>query len=124
MIKFLKISCILTISAIIIVSCATKPKDIQATYVSPLAYQNYSCTQISEEAERVSARAAEAAGIQQKKAKNDAIAVGVAAIIFWPALFFVKGDSANGTALARLKGEMQTIERVSIEKKCGIRFSA
>ncbi|MGB7285409.1 MAG: hypothetical protein WBC71_00590 [Salaquimonas sp.] len=103
-------------------ACASKPKDIEAAYVSPLNYEPYTCDQLSLEAQRVSARAAEATGAQQKKASNDAVAVGVGLVLFWPALFFIKGNGAKEAELARLKGEMETIEKVSIQKNCGFDF--
>jgi hypothetical protein len=102
--------------------CATKPDAIKAAYVSPLNYEPYTCEQLAAEAQRVSARAGEAAGVQQKKASGDAVAMGVGLIVFWPALFFIKGKGANEAELARLKGEMETIEQVSIQKNCGLQF--
>jgi len=115
------ISCItlLTISA-----CATKPEDIEAAYVSPLTYEAYNCEQIAGEAERVSLRAAEVTGAQKKKAKNDAGAMAVGLILFWPALLFIKGDSATEVEVARLKGEMAAIEKVSHQKECGLVFQS
>ena len=70
----------------------------------------------------VSARAIAASGVQQKKADNDAIAVGVGMVLFWPALFFAKGDGASAAEVARLKGEMRAIEAASIKNNCGIRI--
>ncbi len=102
--------------------CASRAENISAAYVSPLQYQNYSCSQLGEEASRLASRAAQVAGVQDSKATNDAVATGVGVIIFWPALFLIKGDATTAAELARLKGEMEAIERVSIEKKCNIRF--
>jgi hypothetical protein len=107
----------------ILSGCAQSANDIAPAYVSPIAYSSYTCSQISEEAARLSARAAEATGVQNSKATGDAVATG-AAIIFWPALLFIKGDSTTGAELARLKGEMQAIEDASIQKKCNISFRA
>jgi len=44
-----------------------------------------------------------------------------AVVIFWPAAFFVKGDGQNAAELARLKGEFEALEKVSIEKNCNLR---
>lgn len=103
-------------------SCASKPKDIEAAYVSPTLYESLSCDRLREEATAVSARAVAASGVQQKKADNDAVAVGVGLVIFWPALFFAKGDEASAAEVARLKGEMKAIETASLKNNCGIRF--
>jgi hypothetical protein len=70
----------------------------------------------------VSSRAAQASGVQDSKATNDKVAMGVGLVIFWPALLFTKGNDENTAELARLKGSMDAIEQVSIQKKCGITF--
>lgn len=116
-----------TISALLVAAtalsaCAQKSEDVSASYVSPLTYQNYSCAQIVEEANRITAKVAEVSGVQNKKAKDDAVATGVALVLFWPAAFFIKGDKQTAAELARHKGEMQALEQVSIQKNCGITF--
>lgn len=108
--------------ASILSACAKDASEVGATYVSPVAYDTYSCPQLSEEAQRVSARAAQAAGVQDQKSTNDKVAMGVGLIIFWPALLFTKGNDENTAELARLKGQMDAIEQASIRKRCGITF--
>lgn len=108
--------------AALLSSCASKPQDIEAAYVSPTLYESLTCDQLREEATAVSARAIAASGAQQKKADNDAVAVGVGVVIFWPALFFAKGDGATAAEVSRLKGEMKAIEMASLKNNCGIRF--
>jgi hypothetical protein len=102
--------------------CAKDSTQVGATYVSPVMYDSYSCQQLAEEAQRVSARAAQAAGVQDQKATNDKVTMGVGLIIFWPALLFTKGNDENTAELARLKGQMDAIEQASIQKRCGITF--
>lgn len=104
-------------------ACATPPKDIAPTYVSTGLYQNLSCAQLRAEAEGVSARAAQAYGVQEKNRSQDAAMAGVGVILFWPALFFMKGDGAAAADVARMKGEMQAIEQVNRVKNCGITFA-
>jgi hypothetical protein len=103
-------------------ACASSSKEITAQYVSPIQYQAYSCHQLGEEARVISSRAAQTAGAQDQKVTNDAIATTVGIVVFWPALFMVKGDGATAYELGRLKGEMEAIERASIQKNCGIKF--
>jgi len=112
------------VASLTLSACATKPENIEAAYVSPLTYEAYDCEQIAAEAQRISYRAAEVTGVQKKKAKSDAGAMAVGLVLFWPALLFIKGDSATETELARLKGEMEAIEKVSIQKKCGLVFQS
>lgn len=113
---------VLTLAALALGGCASSSSDIRAAYVSPLQYQPYSCKQLGEEAERISLRAAEASGAQDSNRTQDAVVTTVGVVVFWPILFAVKGDGQTAAELARLKGEMETIERVSVQKNCGITF--
>lgn len=108
--------------SVMLSACAEKSEDIQASYVSPIQYQGFSCRQLSEEAARLSAKASQVAGIQDKNAQNDAVATGVSLVLFWPAMFFIGGNKDNAAELSRLKGEMEALEKASIAKNCGISF--
>lgn len=104
--------------------CADNADKVQATYASPLTYKDYNCKQIEQEARRISSRASQAAGVQDKNAKNDKIATGVAVVLFFPAALLVGGNKGNTSELARLKGELDAIEQASIQKECGLTFRA
>jgi hypothetical protein len=108
--------------AVVLSACASKSSDVAPSYVSPMTYQSHTCQQLAQEAQSVSARAAQAAGAQDDKRTRDQIATGAAIIVFWPAAFFVGGDSQTAAELARLKGHMEAIEEASIQKKCSIQF--
>lgn len=110
------------VMAVAVSGCASRSDTIRASYVSPTMYQSYSCHQLAEEASRVSSRAAQAAGAQDRAATGDAVAMGVALVVFWPALFFIQGDNGNAEEVARLRGEMEAIEQANIRKNCGIEF--
>ena len=73
---------------------------------------------------RISAKAAEAAGVQDNKANGDAVATGVALVLFWPAAFFVKGNGATGAEVAHLKGEMDAIEEEAYARSVGSNFGS
>lgn len=113
---------VMVIATLAVAACAKDANQVGATYVSPVTYDSYTCQQLAAEASRVSSRAAEATGVQDQKATNDKVAMGVGLIIFWPALLFTKGNDENTAELARLKGQMDAIEQASIAKKCGITF--
>jgi hypothetical protein len=117
------VSCVVA-AAIAVAGCAKGPDSISATYVSPIGYQHYTCEQISAEATRLSHKAQELAGVQQKKATGDAVAMGVGLVLFWPALFLIKGNDEKAGELARVRGEMEAIQQASIQKNCGIQFEA
>ena len=114
---------IMVLSALVAGGCAQKSADISPTYVSPMMYDSYNCRQISQEASRVSGKVIEISGVQNQKASDDAVATGVALVIFWPAAFFIKGDKQTAAELGRLKGELEALERASIRRSCGITFA-
>lgn len=111
------------IAAFLAGGCASSAENIAPSYISPMVYQDYDCSQLAAEAQRVSSAAAQMAGVQDKKASNDAIATGVAVVLFWPAAFMVSGgDGQTAAELAKLKGQKDAIEQAAIQKKCGIQF--
>jgi hypothetical protein len=112
-----KIICILSILSIFHLGCASKSKDIQATYVSPLQYQHYDCVQIGQELNRVRMKLSEIAASQDQAANKDAAAMAIGMVVFWPALFFLIGGDKK-EELARLKGEYEALEKLAIEKNC------
>jgi hypothetical protein len=103
-------------------ACASSSADIAPAYVSPVAYQNYTCQQLAQEAQAVSTRAAILSGAQDKSRTNDAIATTAAVVIFWPAAFLVGGDKQTAAELAQMKGQMIAIEQASNHKRCAIQF--
>ena len=110
------------LAALLVAGCAKDANQVGPTYVSPILYENYTCPQLAEEAQRVSSRAQQAAGIQDQHATNGKVAMGVGLIVFWPVLLMTKGNDENTAELARLRGQMDAIEQASIRKKCGITF--
>lgn len=109
-------------AALLLSACAQSSNEITASYISPVTYQNYSCNQLSAEAQRVSHEAAKMAGVQDSKRSDDAVATTLGVVLFWPALFFIKGDGQTAAELAKLKGQFNAIEQSSIQKKCGLKF--
>lgn len=103
-------------------ACAHSSDQIAAQYVSPIVYEDYDCRQISAEYERINRRVHQLAASIDKNARGDSIAMGVGLVLFWPALFFIDGDSPEAAEYARLKGEYEALEKVSIQKNCGLEF--
>jgi hypothetical protein len=105
--------------ALAVSGCATSPDKIQAAHVSPLKYKDYDCEQLALETASVERRVGELHGNLDKKAGADAAQMGVGLVLFWPALFFLEGgDGPEAQEYARLKGEYQALEDVTIAKKC------
>jgi hypothetical protein len=110
------------ILAALAAGCASRSSEVTATYVSTLSYQSHTCPQLAAEAEHIASRAAQLSGAQDSKATRDAVATTVGIVVFWPLLFAVRGDDNTTAELGRMKGEMEAIERMSVQKNCGIKF--
>jgi hypothetical protein len=108
--------------AVALCACAKRADQVSASYVSPYQFDPLDCRQLADEAARVSARAAQAAGVQDQRATNDAVATGVAIVLFWPAAFLIGGGGQSEAELAQLRGQMEAIEQVAIRKRCNIVF--
>ena len=102
--------------------CASSASDIASSYISPVAYQSYTCQQLALEAQAISTRAATLSGAQDSQRTKDGVATAAAIVIFWPAAFFVGGDKQTAAELANMKGQMVAIEQASIAKRCNIQF--
>jgi hypothetical protein len=102
--------------------CASSSADIAPAYVSPVAYQSYTCQQLALEAQAISTRAATLSGAQDSQRTKDGVATAAAIVIFWPAAFLVGGDKQTAAELSQMKGQMVAVEQASIAKKCGIQF--
>lgn len=104
--------------AFLVSGCATSSKNIGSAYVSPLQYQSYDCEQLGAEAARITQATKQLGGRLDEAASNDAVLMGVGAILFWPALFALGGTKAQEAEYARLKGEAEALQRSAIAKKC------
>lgn len=98
--------------------CADSADKIAASYVSPLVCQDLSCSQMGAEPGRVAARVAEAAGVQDEAAWDDAVLMGVGLVLFRPTLCFLEGDTGREAELGRLRGEVEAIEKAATRKNC------
>ncbi len=107
--------------AAVVAACATSPEKIQTQYVSPIQYQSYDCEQLGAELSRVSRRQGELYRDLKGEADADQAQMAVGIILFFPALFWLEGgDDARAGEYARLKGEFEAMQTVSVQKKCGL----
>ncbi len=112
----------LLVSSFVLSACAETSQNVEAAQVSTEDYDRLSCRQITEEATRVS-QAAQAVSVKQNEAaKKDAVTKGVAWAVLGPAALLIKTNEVHSAELARLKGELNALERVSVRKTCGIVF--
>jgi hypothetical protein len=103
-------------------SCAKSTNEIPSQYISPLQYQSRSCGQLESEMMTVSQRVTEIGGQVNKQASTDNAQMGIGLVLFWPALFFLDGDTPQAAEYARLKGEFDALEKAALQKNCGIKI--
>lgn len=106
--------------AVALAGCAQSSDEVSTSYVSPIQYANNDCGQLRAELARVSRQLVQKMRAQDNRADNDAVATGVGMVLFWPALFFIKGDDEHAGELALLKGEFDAIEQAAIDKRCNL----
>ena len=95
--------------------CAKKTSEVSATYVSPDRYEGYLCSQLRDEATKVSQRSGAVYSEQNQKAS-------VGAVAYWPKALVFGSAGGSDDEVARLKGEMAAIEQASNRKNCPIQF--
>jgi hypothetical protein len=98
--------------------CASSPESIAPAAVALERYRGDSCEQLQAEYRRVSESLADAERLQAESAQSDGAAVGVAAVLFAPAVFAIRGNRAMAGEVSRLKGERAAIAAVQAERHC------
>lgn len=103
----------------LLASCAPSSDKVHASYVSPMQYHGYSCSQIRQEMMIVARKVSDVSGTQDHQAGNDNAAMGVGLVLFWPALFFLANKDQR-TELATLKGQYEALEEAAVQKNCTV----
>lgn len=109
---------VLLSGATLLSACAEDPKNVSASYVSPSAYQGKSCSQLTQERARIVSEVNTLTAAQKKAATNDAVATGVALVLFWPAIFALALTDDEAVALSAAKGNYEAIETQMRSKRC------
>lgn len=63
-------------------------------------------------------------GYQSERRSHDTVRVAVGIIFYYPAFYYIKGNSPLTGELARLKGEAFAVREAAINKNCGFEFRA
>lgn len=110
----MKLILLTILSVVLISSCASAPENIKALPHQDEVYSNHSCEEIEIEHLRIKDAVAEATGQQRAARKKDK-----ALLILFPAALLLKDDDKEtAVQLAQLKGQLESIERVSASKGC------
>lgn len=99
------------IFVLMLTSCAnvgTEPEQITGTYVSPLKYQNYSCSELAVETSSLSRRLSGLNTAQTQRVSSNKVQA------FW--LGYGNGDGIEASELGNVKGEIEAV-RYAIELK-------
>ncbi|MDA9223784.1 hypothetical protein N9P17_02575 [Tateyamaria sp.] len=107
-------------SSIALSGCAKSPDKIVGTYVSPSTYSYMSCNQLIQERNAVVMKVDEFSVSQKKEANEDAVATGVALVLFWPAALFLADGGGNEAQLANLKGHYEALSTQISRKGCKV----
>ena len=103
--------------------CATDTTQIQASYVSPYEYDDYTCTRLRAEAARITRKAKETGARIDATAAEDAVRAFVGLLLPTSWLLIEGNDPADTRRYAELKGQTNTIEEASIRNGCDIEFT-
>jgi hypothetical protein len=106
--------------------CATKTTKLKPTPASNEqleAYKLYSCTQITSSLAVLEKRAQRVAGIQNDKAKSDAILISWGWILYGVPYLFLDGNSNEKAEFETILGQKQALEDLLIQKNCSVNSS-
>lgn len=100
------------------VGCAASPDSIEARYVSPNAYQNWTCNQLVDERTRLSKEVQRVSGLQRENANADAAMMAVGLVVLWPVLFGLAATKDRKDELGHLKGEYEAVDLSIKSRQC------
>ena len=99
-------------------ACASSPDTIEARYVSPTMYQNWTCEQLVEERARLTKEVQRVSGLQRENANADVAMMTVGIIVLWPVLFGLAATKDRKDELGRLKGEYEAVDLSIKTRQC------
>jgi hypothetical protein len=108
------------LSMLALANCATRPENVDAKYVSPVGYQNWTCPQLIEERHRLTREVQRVSGLQRENANADAAMMTVGVVLFWPMLFGLAATRDRKEELGRLKGEYDAVNEAARIKACPV----
>ena len=118
MVNFRSAACLLTAGALALSGCAAQPDQVSKSYVSPSTYSHLNCAALQSERMSLIEYVNTLTEQQKKKAGNDAAAMAVGMVLFWPALFALSAGKDNGPQLATAKGQYDAISAAGRAKGC------
>ncbi|MFK7754660.1 MAG: hypothetical protein AB8B51_19190 [Sedimentitalea sp.] len=108
----------LVLGATVLAGCAEQAKNVQSNYVSPSTFVGLSCSQLLSERNEIARSVNTLVEEQNKAATTDAVATGVALVLFWPAAFLLATTDDKSNALASAKGNYDAITLRMEQQRC------
>lgn len=105
-------------ACVIQAGCASSPDSIEARYVSPNTYQNWTCDQLVGERTRLSKEVQRVSGLQRENANADAAMMAVGLVLLWPVLFGLAATKDRKDELGQLKGEYDAVDLSIRGRQC------
>jgi hypothetical protein len=100
-------------------ACAMPSSRIATSYTSPLHYQSFDCDQLQAEGRRLSANISSLAPRLDQAARNDKWIAGLGVLMFPPVpLLALGGNRVQEQEYGRLRGELDAVNMMLIQKKC------
>jgi len=91
---------------------------VSASYVSPIVYEGQTCSKLMVERNQIARNVNLLIADQRKSSTNDAVATGVALVLFWPAALALALTEDQSAQLAQAKGNFEAIETQMRKKGC------
>lgn len=98
-----------------VIGCASSPESIAPAYISDMSYSHWTCEQLGQEQPRLVSALATACDAQRRCRAND-----TAGVIFLGLPVSSLSGSNMASEVARLKGELQALQRAGILKNCSL----
>lgn len=99
-------------------SCAPHASSVDGLYVSPMVYQSWECSKLSEEHSRLSAEVARLESVQNENANADLAMTTVGVLVAWPVLFGLAATHDHRTELAAAKGQYTAASQADAARQC------
>ena len=106
---------------LLVSGCASRAVDVPPLPTSPEAFAGWPCPRIDEELDTVQQRAADLAYSVDERAGNNILALGIGAVVFWPALLAMRTDGPEAAELTRLKGRFEALNEAARRVSCPAR---
>ena len=111
----MKKASLIIVGAFVLSGCAATPESIAPAYVSEMSYVNYNCRILGAEQTRLVQALSTASDAQRVARSNDIVGV----ILIGLPVSSLSGSN-QASQIARLKGELEALQRTAIRKECGL----